>query len=95
MWNSYSVYRRYRRSIIKYRFKRAITFEPTVGSPLNFYRSFQKLFFLEYMWNRYSMRRRSRYSRPEYGFERAITVDPTVGSPSNIYRSFRKPFLLK
>jgi hypothetical protein len=95
MWNCYSVSRRNCRSRPEYRFERAITFDPTVGSPSIFYRSFWKLFFLEYMWNRNSMRRRSRRSRPEYRFERAITVDPTVGLPSNFYRSFRKLFFLE
>jgi len=86
--------RRSRRFKLEYRFERAITFEPTVGVPSTFYRSFRKLFFLEYMCNRYSVRRRSRPSRQEYWFEMAITFDPTVGSPSNFYRSFRKLFFL-
>jgi hypothetical protein len=64
MWNPYSVRQRTRRSRPEYRFERAITFDPTVGSPSNFYWSFRKLFFLEFMWNRYSVRRRSRRSRP-------------------------------
>jgi len=72
------VSRRCRLSRPEYRFERAITFDPNVGSPSNFYRSFRKLFFLEYVWNRYSVRRRSRRSRPEYQFERAITFDPPV-----------------
>ena len=46
MWNRYQVSRRYRRSIPEYRFERAITFDPTVGSPIIFYRSFRKLFLL-------------------------------------------------
>jgi len=37
MWKCYS----------EYRFERDITFDPTVGSPIIFYRSFRKLFFLE------------------------------------------------
>jgi hypothetical protein len=37
MWKCYS----------EYRFERAITFDPTVGSSSIFYRSFLKLFFLE------------------------------------------------
>jgi hypothetical protein len=41
------------------RFERAVTFDPTVGSPLNFYRSFRNMFPVELMWNRYSVRRRS------------------------------------
>jgi len=94
MWNLYLVRRRSRRSRPEYRFERAITLDPTVGSPSKFYRSFRKLFSVEYMWNRYSVRRRSRRSRLEYRFERAITFDPTVGSPLNFYRSFRKPFSL-
>jgi len=60
----------------------SITFDPTVGSPLKFYRSFRTPFSLEWMWNRYSVRRRYRRLRPEYPLERAITFDPTVGSPS-------------
>jgi len=52
------------------RFERAITFDPTVVSPSNFYRSFRKPFSLEHMWNRYSVRRSSRRCRPEYRFER-------------------------
>jgi len=94
MWNRYLVRRRSRRSRPEYRFERAITFDPTVGSPSNFYRSFRELFFLEYMWHRYTVRRRSRRSRLEYQFERAITFDPTVGSPSNFYRSFWELFFL-
>jgi len=94
MWNRYLVKRRSRRYRVEYRFERAITFDPTVGSPSNFYRIFRKLFSLEKMWNRYSVSRRCRLWRAEYRFERAITFDPTVGSPSNFYRSFRKPFSL-
>jgi hypothetical protein len=94
MWNRYLVRRRSRRSRPEYRFERAITFDLTVGSPSKFYRSFRKLFSVEYMWNRYSVRRRSRRSRLEYRFERAITFDPTVGSPLDFYRSCRKPFSL-
>jgi len=40
MWNRYSVRRRSLRSRPAYRFERAVTFDPTVGSPSNFYRSF-------------------------------------------------------
>jgi len=47
MRNRYSVRWRSRRSRPEYRFERAITLDPTVGSPSNFYRSFEKLFFLE------------------------------------------------
>ena len=64
-----------------YRFERAITFDPIVGSPSIFYRSFRTLFSLELMMNRHSLRGRSGRSRM-YRFETAITFDPTVGSPS-------------
>jgi len=94
MCNRYSVSGRSLRSRKEYRFERAITFDPTVGSHSNFYRSFRKTFSLEYFWNRYSVRRRSRRSRQEYRFERAITFDPTVRSSSNFYRTFRKLFSL-
>jgi len=95
MWNRYSVRRRSRRSRPEYRFERAITFDQTVGSPSKFYRSFRKLFSMEYMWNRYSVRLRSRRSRPENQFERDITFDATVRSPSNFYRRFRQLFFLE
>jgi hypothetical protein len=39
MWNRYSVTRRYRRPRPEYPFERAITFDPTIGSPSKFYRS--------------------------------------------------------
>jgi hypothetical protein len=84
MLNRYLVRLRSRRSGPGYRFERAKTFDPAVGSPSNFYRSFRKLFF----------RRRSCRSRPDFRFERAITFDPTVGSASNFYMSFRTPFFL-
>jgi len=35
-----------RRSRLEYRFETAITFDTTVGSPLNFYRSFRKPVFV-------------------------------------------------
>jgi hypothetical protein len=72
--------------------RKGITFDPTVGSPSKFYRSFRTPFSKVLMWNRYSVRRPNRRPRPEYPFERAITFDPTVGSPSKFYRSFRTPF---
>jgi len=69
MWNRYLVRRRSRRSRLEYRFVRAITFDPTVGSPSNFYRIFRKLCWLEYMWNRYSVRRRARRYRLKYALK--------------------------
>jgi len=44
MWNRYSVRQSSRRFKLEYRFERAITFDPTVGSPSNFYKIFWKLF---------------------------------------------------
>jgi len=46
MWNRYSVMRRYRRPRPEYPFEMAITFDPTVGSPSKFYRSFADAVFL-------------------------------------------------
>jgi hypothetical protein len=92
MWNRYSVRRRSLRSRQPYRFERAVTFDPTVGSPSNFYRSFRTPFSLKYMWNRYSVGRRSLRSRPAYRFEGAVTFDATIGSPLNFYRRFWRPF---
>jgi len=88
------VRRRSRRLRPEYPFERAISCDATVGSPLNFNKTFRKLFSLEYMWNLYSVRRRFHRSRPEYQFERAITFDQTVGSPSKFYRSIGTPFPL-
>jgi hypothetical protein len=42
MRNRYSVRLRSLRSRPAYRFERAVTFDPTLGSPSNFYRSFFK-----------------------------------------------------
>jgi hypothetical protein len=39
----------------KLRFERAVTFDPTVGSPSNFYRSFRTPFSMKKMLNRYSV----------------------------------------
>jgi hypothetical protein len=66
----------------------ATTFDPTVGSPSKFYRSFRTPFSQELMRNRYSVTRRYRRPRPEYPFERAITFDSSVGPPSKFYRCF-------
>jgi hypothetical protein len=48
---------------LEQRLKRVITFDPTVGSRLNFYTSFRRPFSLVLLWNRYSMTRRS--GRPD------------------------------
>jgi len=47
MWNRYSETRRYRRPRPEYPFERAITFDPSVGSPSKFYRRFADAVFLE------------------------------------------------
>jgi len=46
MWNRYSVRRRSRRSGPEYRFERALTFDPTVGSPSKIVEEFQDAVFL-------------------------------------------------
>jgi hypothetical protein len=50
--------------------RKAINFNPTVGSGLNFYRSFQMHFSMEWMRNRYSMMMRSGRARLDGWFER-------------------------
>jgi hypothetical protein len=47
------------RASLDYRFEKAITFDPTIGSRSKFYRSFRRPFFIEWIWNPYSVRRRS------------------------------------
>ena len=44
---------------VEERVKRVITFDPTVGSRLNFYTSFRMPFSLWLLWNRYSVKRTS------------------------------------
>jgi hypothetical protein len=50
--------------------RKAITFDPTVGSRSNFYRSFRMHFSMERMRNRYSMMMRSGRARLDGRFER-------------------------
>jgi len=50
--------------------RKAITFNPTVGSRSNFYRSFRMHFSMEWMRNRYSMMMRSGRARLDGRFER-------------------------
>jgi hypothetical protein len=50
--------------------RKAITFDPTVGSRSNFYRSFRMHFSMEWMRNRYSMMMRSSRARLDGRFER-------------------------
>jgi hypothetical protein len=47
MWNRYLVGRRSLHLRQGYRFERAVTFDPIVGSPSNFYRSFRMPFSLQ------------------------------------------------
>jgi hypothetical protein len=42
-------------TILEYWLKRAIVIDPTLGSPLNFYRRFQRLFSFGQLWNCYSV----------------------------------------
>jgi len=60
----------------------AITFDPSIGSPSKFYRSFADAVFLRVEVE--SLLVDAEVSSPgtEYLFEMAITFDPTVGSPS-------------
>jgi hypothetical protein len=44
---------------LEYPLKRAITFDPIVGSRPNFYKGFQRLFSLGKLWNRCSVTRMS------------------------------------
>jgi hypothetical protein len=55
MRNRYSVMMWYGRARLDGRFERAITFDPTVGSRLNFYWSFRMPFSKQRMRNRFSV----------------------------------------
>jgi len=50
--------------------RKAITFDPTVGSRSNFYRSFQMNFSMQWMRDRYSVMMRSGRSKVDGRFER-------------------------
>jgi len=76
----YSVMMRSGRARLDGRFKIAISFNPTIGSRLNFYSSFRMPFSMEWMRNRYSMMMRSGQARLDERFKIAITFDPTIGS---------------
>jgi len=60
--------------------RKAITFDPTVGSRSNFYWSFRMPFSMRWMRDRYSVMMRSGRSRLDERFEMAITFNHTVGS---------------
>jgi hypothetical protein len=88
MWNRYSVRRRSLRSRPAYRFQGALTFDPTVGSPSNFYRSFVNFLqeFREAVFLTVDVEAllgEAEISTLETSVpvERAVTFDPTVGSP--------------
>jgi len=68
--------------------RKAITFDPTVGSRSNFYWSFRMLFCEEWMRDRHSVMMRSGRAWLDGRFERAITFGPTVESRSKFYWSF-------
>jgi hypothetical protein len=70
MRNRYSVMMRSGRAKLDGRFESAITFNPTIGSRSNFYRSFRMHFSMEWMRNRYSMMMRSGRARVDGRFER-------------------------
>jgi len=76
--------RRSRRSRQEYRFERALTFDPTVGSPSKIIEEFQDVVFLRVDVESLLGEAESRHSRPEYRFERALTFDLTVGSTSKL-----------
>jgi hypothetical protein len=62
---------------IEYRLKRAITFDTTVGSRLNFYSGFQRIFSLGKLWNHCS-EEGCLVGNLEYRLKRAITFYPIV-----------------
>jgi hypothetical protein len=82
----------------EYRLERSITLNPTVGSCLNFYRSFRRLSSLASQWNCLSTTtasgRAKPPTRPEYQLKGYKTLNPTVWSCSNLYRSLRRLFSL-
>jgi hypothetical protein len=71
---------------------KAITFDPTVGSRLNFYRSFLDELF--HAVDEESILDDDEFWSSQAGWtgRKAITFDPTVGWRSNFYRSFRMNF---
>jgi len=70
MRNRYSVMMRSGRARLDGRFERAITFDPTVGSRSNFYRSFWMPICKLGMRDRYSVMMRSGRARLDGRFER-------------------------
>jgi len=60
--------------------RKAITFDPTVGSRSNFYWIFRMPFSMQWLRDRYLVMIRSGLSRLDGRLERAITFDPIVGS---------------
>jgi len=70
MRDRYSVMMRSGRARLDGLFERAITFDPTVGSRSNFYRSFRMNFSMQWMRNRYLMMMRSGRARLDGRVER-------------------------
>ena len=69
----------------KYRIKRSITIDPTVGSLYNLFHEFPEAALHGVAWNRFASPttlsgRPIPPTRPEYRIKRSITIDPTVGS---------------
>jgi hypothetical protein len=60
--------------------RKAITFDPTVGSRSNFYWIFRMPFSMQWLRDQYLVMIRSGLSRLDGRLERAITFDPIVGS---------------
>jgi len=80
----------------EYRLKMSIILDLIVGSSLNFYRSFWRLFSLAKHWNRYETSMASDRARQptglEYQLKMSITFDSIVGSCSDFCRSFQRLF---
>jgi len=97
-WNHYSMPTASGRALPptrpEFQLNRSLTLDPFVGSCLQFYRSFWRLFSMASQRNRYSTPTMSGWdkppTRPECRLNRSITLDPAIGSCSNIYRSFRR-----
>jgi len=85
MRNRYLLMMRSGRARLDGRFERALTFDLTVGSRSNFYRSFRMPFSMQWMRNRFSVMMWFGRNRLDGWFERVITFVPTMGSRSNFY----------
>ena len=74
---------------LEYQLKRSVSKDLTVGSLLNFFTCFRRLFSMEFCGFRTTRRRRSigvfPPTRPEYRLKRSVSKDPTDGSYSNFF----------